>query len=388
MNNKEKDYLHTALKRYRQGTASAEEISFLEKYFDVFEEKESFFTAHDQNIQETLKAELKSNIDKEIGQYPETFSLAAKKRRWITYVAAAASVLLILAVGTYFTIGQKQYQQVSKTNDFVPGSNKATLKLADGREILLDTAANGAIAQLDGITITKNAAGEIEYKVNDVASTDVVAYHTITTPNGGRYHVVLPDGTKIWLNAGASLRYPTVFKGKTRAVEITGEGYFEVAKNKQMPFIVSCRNQKIEVLGTHFNINGYEDEDGIKTTLLEGSVKVSSPKASLTIEPGEQADLNTSSLTFQKLTVDVEQEIAWKNNLFSFKGDDIQTVMRQIARWYDVEISYEGSITDEKFYGQISRTSKLSEVFDILALSHVHFKSRGRQIVVSSANSR
>jgi ferric-dicitrate binding protein FerR (iron transport regulator) len=385
MKNKDKEYLQIALKRYREGTATADEIAFLEKYYTLFEEKDGFFDSNDEETQEALRAELKLRIDQEIDESSDTIPLRSERHSWIKYVAAA-SVLLILSISTYLIIGQKQYQQISKNNDFVPGSNRAILKLADGREILLDTAANGAIVKLDGITITKNAAGEIEYKVGDVSSADAVAYNTITTPNGGEYHVVLPDGTKIWLNASSSLKYPTVFKGKQRRVEITGEGYFEVAKNKQMPFIVSCRNQNIEVLGTHFNINSYEDEDGIKTTLLEGSVKVSTAKDALIIAPGEQAYLNPSILTLEKRTADVEQEIAWKNNLFSFKGDNLQTIMRQIARWYNVEVSYEGKLSDEKFYGQISRTSKLSEVFAILELNHVHFKSKGRHIVVSSGD--
>lgn len=382
MKNKEKEYLHIALKRYREGTATAEEITFLEKYYALFEEKESFFASHDQAIQDAVKADLKLNIDREINS-GESIPLRIEKRPWIKYFAAA-SVLLILSIGTYLMIGQKPYQRVSKTNDFVAGSNKAILKLADGSEILLDTATNGTIVKLDGLTITKNASGEIEYKASAVSSTQAVAYNTITIPNGGKYHVVLPDGSNVWLNSASSLRYPTIFNGKERLVEITGEGYFEVTKNKQMPFIVSCRNQKVTVLGTHFNINSYEDEDGIKTTLLEGLVKVSTAKDALLIEPGEQAYLNTSNLSIQKRAVDIAQETAWKNNLFSFKGDNLQAIMRQISRWYDVEISYQGNLGDQKFYGEISRTSKLSEVFAILELNNVHFKSKGRQIIVST----
>ncbi|SFH34044.1 FecR family protein [Pedobacter insulae] len=379
MEKKEKDYLRIALERYRLGTATADEIAFLEKYYAVFEEKESFFASHDQEMYETLNTELKSAIDQEINRSNESFSL----RPWVKYFAAA-SVLLILSISIYLTISQKPYQRVSKTNDFAAGSDKAILKLGDGTEILLDTATNGAIVQLDGLTITKNDAGEIEYKTNPTFSSDVVTYNTITIPNGGKYHVVLPDGSNVWLNAASSLRYPTIFKGKERQVEITGEGYFEVTKNKEMPFIVSCRNQKITVLGTHFNINSYEDEDGIKTTLLEGSVKVETAKDALLIKPGEQAYLNSSNLAIQKKAVDIAQETAWKDNLFSFKGDDVQSIMRQVSRWYDVEISYQGNITDQKFYGEISRTSKLSEVFAILELNNVHFKSKGRKIIVSS----
>ncbi|WP_316767588.1 FecR family protein [Pedobacter frigiditerrae] len=376
-------YFNVILRKYNQGLASAEEIEFLEKYYKLFDEKEGFLDLQQLETQEAIKNEIKNKVDENIDFLVKKRSLSIFNNPYFKYIAAA-SVLLILSVGSYLAFKTPVYEVVSKINDFAPGVNKATLELANGTKILLDTAVKGMIANLDGIKVYKNAAGEIEYKINSISSTDKVGFNTITTPNGGQYQVVLHDGSKIWLNAGSSLKYPTAFRDNDRTVTITGEAYLEVAKNKQMPFRVISGNQTIEVLGTHFNVNAYDDEVAIKTTLLEGAVKVLTDKASTIIAPGEQTYFNNSNGSLQKKAVDVEQEVAWKNGLFSFKGDDVKAIMRQISRWYNVEIEYTGPITDEKFYGQISRNSKLSEIFAILELNNLHFKSNGRKITVSN----
>ncbi|WP_316784951.1 FecR family protein [Pedobacter frigiditerrae] len=383
MEEKDLKYFNVILRKYNQGLASAEEIEFLEKYYKLFDEKEGFLDLQQLETQEAIKNEIKNKVDENIDFLIKKRSLSIFNNPYFKYIAAA-SVLLILSVGSYLAFKTPVYEVVSKTNDFAPGVNKATLELANGTKILLDTAVKGMIANLDGIKVYKNAAGEIEYKINSISSTDKVGFNTITTPNGGQYQVVLHDGSKIWLNAGSSLKYPTAFRGNDRTVNITGEAYLEVAKNKQLPFRVISGNQTIEVLGTHFNVNAYDDEVAIKTTLLEGAVKVLTDKASTIIAPGEQTYFNNSNGSLQKKAVDVEQEVAWKNGLFSFKGDDVQAIMRQISRWYNVEIEYTGPITDEKFYGQISRNSKLSEIFAILELNNLHFKSNGRKITVSN----
>jgi len=383
MEEKDLKYFNVILRKYNQGIASAEEIEFLEKYYKLFDEKESFLDSQEQEIQQEIKNDIKTKVDDRIDLLIQKRPLFPFNNQYFKYIAAAC-ILLMLSVGSYFAFKTPVYEVVSKTNDFAPGVNKATLELANGTKILLDTAAKGMIANLDGIKVYKNAAGEIEYKIQSAAATEEVGFNTITTPNGGQYQVVLHDGSKIWLNAGSSLKYPTAFKGNDRTVTITGEAYLEVAKNKQKPFKVISGNQTIEVLGTHFNVNAYEDEAAIKTTLLEGAVKVSTAKASTLIAPGEQTSFNNLNGSLQKKAVDVEQEVAWKNGLFSFKGDDVKAIMRQISRWYNVEIEYSGPITDEKFYGQISRNSKLSDVFAILELNNLHFKSNGRKITVSN----
>ncbi|TCC87264.1 FecR family protein [Pedobacter frigiditerrae] len=381
MEEKDLKYFNVILRKFNQGIASPEEVEFLEKYYNLFEEKESFLNCQTPQLQETIKHDIKNKVDAEINLQTKTSSLF--NNNYLRYFAAA-SILLVLSVTGYFALKSPTYQAIGKNNDFTPGVNTATLELANGTKILLDTAAKGVIAQLDGIKVYKNAAGEIQYKVQSAPEMEEVTFNTITTPKGGQYQVVLHDGSKVWLNAASSLKYPTAFKGKDRTVTITGEAYLEVAKNKQMPFKVTCGKQTIEVLGTHFNVNAYEDEATIKTTLLEGAVRVSADRNSTTIVPGEQTSYDYSAGSLQKKTVDVEQEMAWKNGLFSFKGEDVKAIMRQISRWYNVEIEYSGSVTDEKFYGQISRNSKLSEVFAILELNNVHFKSNGRKITVSN----
>lgn len=383
MEEKDIKYFNVILKKYNQGLASAEEVEFLEKYYTLFEEKESFLDAQPPKIQQEIKSDIKNKVDEKIDFLIQERTISLFNRKYFKYIAAA-SILLVLSVGSYFAFKKPVYEVVSKTNDFAPGVNKATLELANGTKILLDTAVKGMIANLDGIAVFKNAAGEIEYKIKSTSSSDKVGFNTITTPNGGQYEVVLHDGSKIWLNAGSSLKYPTAFKGNDRTVTITGEAYLEVAKNKLKPFRVISGSQTIEVLGTHFNINAYTDEASIKTTLLEGAVKVSSNNSSTIIAPGEQTSLLRSNGNLEKKSVDVEQEVAWKNGVFVFKGEDIKAIMRQIARWYDVEVEYEGTVTDEKFYGQIYRNSKLSEVLAILELNNLHFKSNGRKITVSN----
>lgn len=383
MEEKDIKYFNVILKKYNQGLASAEEVEFLEKYYTLFEEKESFLDAQPPKIQQEIKSDIKNKVDEKIDFLIQERPISLFNRKYFKYIAAA-SILLVLSVGSYFAFKKPVYEVVGKSNDFAPGVNKATLELANGTKILLDTAVKGMIANLDGIAVFKNAAGEIEYKIKSTSSSDKVGFNTITTPNGGQYEVVLHDGSKIWLNAGSSLKYPTAFKGNDRTVTITGEAYLEVAKNKLKPFRVISGSQKIEVLGTHFNINAYTDEASIKTTLLEGAVKVSSNNSSTIIAPGEQTSLLRSNGNLEKKSVDVEQEVAWKNGVFVFKGEDIKAIMRQIARWYDVEVEYEGTVTDEKFYGQIYRNSKLSEVLAILELNNLHFKSNGRKITVSN----
>lgn len=383
MENKDLTYFNIILNKYLQGTASADEIAFLEKYYNLFEDKESFLDSQDLQSQEAIKNDIKNKVDYQIDILDSKQPVHIFRNSFFKYFAAAC-VLLMLSFACYFTLLRPAAQPISKTNDFIPGKNKALLELANGTQIWLDTAAKGTIAEIDGITIFKNAKGEIEYKLKSTPIGEEIGFNTITTPNGGHYQVVLHDGSRVWLNAGSSLKYPTAFRGKDRTVSITGEAYLEVAKNKAMPFKVVTRNQTIEVLGTHFNINAYVDEDAIKTTLLEGAVRVNANGNVLSMAPGEQVSFDPQKGNLQKKTVDVEQEVAWKNGLFSFKGDDLQSVMRQISRWYDVEIEYNGPIADDKFYGQISRDSRLSEVFAILELNNVHFKSRGRKIIVSN----
>ncbi len=317
------------------------------------------------------------------------------KRTWYR-VAAAAIILLLLSVGGYFIFNRAAQKQIAQTekrqqpykNDIAPGGNKAILTLANGTQIILDSAANGALTQQGNTKIIKLDSGRLAYNALNEKPGEVL-YNTISTPRGGQYQIVLADGSKVWLNAASSLRFPASFTGKERKVELAGEGYFEVAKNAAMPFRVSVnpgspagRDMQVEVLGTHFNVNAYDDEGVIKTTLLEGSVKVSKGNDVGFIKPGQQARLYNSGHIKIIADVDAEDAISWKNGYFSFDKDDLPTVMRQIARWYDVEISYEGNIPKREFGGKIDRNSNASQVLKILEESKVHFRIEGKKIIV------
>ena len=207
-----------------------------------------------------------------------------------------------------------------------------------------------------------------------------VAYNTLTTPRGGQYHLTLSDGTSVWLNAASSIKYPIAFTGNERRVEITGEVYFEVEHNAAKPFRVICNGQTVEDLGTHFNINAYNDENAVKTTLLEGSVNVSAAGKNKMLKPGEQAQLQHGNIRIAD--VDVNKVAAWKNGLFQFNDDNIRDIMRQLGRWYDVDIKYEGNLPDWEFSGAIPRNANLSQVLDILSFVKVHFRIDGKTIVV------
>jgi len=270
-----------------------------------------------------------------------------------------------------------------KQNDFLPGKNTAILTLADGSTIVLDSAKNGALTSQGNTKVIKLNNGQLAYSSS--GATNEVLYNTMSTPRGGQYKLVLSDGSKVWLNAASSIHYPTSFPGNERKVEITGEAYFEVAHDAKKPFKVSVNNMEVQVLGTHFNVNAYRDERTINTTLLEGSVKVTKGSSMSILKPGQQAIIQQAG-DDKKITVenniDVEAVIAWKNGYFSFTNADMTAVMRQISRWYDVDIVYEGKIPDRKFGGEISRNLNASQALKILQASKVHFRIEGKKIIV------
>ena len=320
--------------------------------------------------------------------------------------AWAAVMLIIGSAGMlYFNKPFKSdlITEVSKKHDIGPGGNKAYLTLADGRRISLTDAVNGELVKQQGLVINKTADGQLVYTVassDSEGKKESQLFNTIETPKGGKYQINLPDGTKVWLNAASSLRYPTKFSGSTRMVELTGEGYFEVAslnsKNeasadktaRRIPFIVKSGMQEVQVLGTHFNINSYKDEGSIKTTLLEGRVRVvraaaktSASPEGVVLKPGEQSQLADHAINVKE--VDTESIIAWKQGDFIFDGDDLKSIMRKVARWYDVEVFYKGEFDKVKFGGVISRSKNISSVLGIMeSTGKIHFVVEGRQITV------
>jgi len=319
-------------------------------------------------------------------------------RSWLRFVAAAA-VVLFISTATFFLIrnSQKESTPINQTakhlkNDVAPGGNKAVLTLADGSTIVLDSAHNGALAQQGNTKVLKLNNGQLAYNLaGHKQSAATVLYNTISTPKGGQYQVVLPDGSKVWLNASSSLRFPTAFIGNERSVEITGEAYFEVAtlkisekESKKMPFIVKVNGAEVEVLGTHFNVMAYGDEGKIKTTLLEGSVNVKRGKANGLLKPGQEAELSFIQSNDKLLirSADLEETVAWKNGRFLFNNAEIRTIMRQIMRWYDVDVIYEGNVPERFFTANISRNTNLSELLKVFELSKIHFKIDGRKLIV------
>jgi ferric-dicitrate binding protein FerR (iron transport regulator) len=307
-----------------------------------------------------------------------------KRYRW---AAVAAIFLMVITSVVILNKQQEKNAYVASKKpvveqDRLPGGDRAVLTLADGSTILLDSASSGVLAHQGNTDIIKQSDGQIVYNSGDNEATEI-AYNLLQTPRGGKYKLVLPDGSKVWLNAASSLRYPAAFVGNERRVEITGEAYFEVTKDASRTFKVSLNNMEVEVLGTSFNVNGYSDEEEVKTTLLEGKVKVIANNNNIKyLTPGQQAQLKTTGTIAISNDVNLEEVVAWKDGFFQFENSDIKTVMRQLARWYDVEVSYKGSI-NKHFVGSISRDVKLSKVLSMLEQTgEVKFKIEGRNLVV------
>lgn len=380
------------IERYQSGKASPEDVQALNDWYRSFDDSHVAFTAAEGDTEAQLEERIKNRI---LHTLQERSAPADNRFRW-RMPAVAAAVLVLLSAALYFLLPYRslQQQQVSiaeqPVNDIAPGGNKAVLTLADGSTIVLDSASNGTISQQGNIQIQKLDNGLLAYTVNGrtITENDENFYNTITTPRGGQYQVTLADGTLVWLNAASSIRFPVVFTGAERKVTITGEAYFEVAKNAAMPFKVKAAASEIEVLGTHFNVNAYEDEASIKTTLLEGSVKVSATASSVKhapvlLKPGQQSSISKAGIISVQTDADTEEAMAWRNGRFQFRSADLQSILRQISRWYDVDVVYQGKV-DLHFTGQLARNANVSNVFEKLALTgEVNFRIDGKKIIVS-----
>lgn len=344
------------LEKYKAGAASEEEQAILESWYLNYEEEGPSALSMEKRL-----AAVDEVWQKLEGQPART------RRLWPRIAAAAAAILIILFVSLYYT-GRHQPEIVQQ--DITPGSNKAVLTLTNGRKIDLSSQKTGviintkALAYDDGTPI----AGD-----NDNRSPQLMALHT---PRGGTYQVVLPDGTKVWLNAASTLQFPASFVNQpARRIKLTGEAYFEVAPAAKQPFLVDAGTQQVQVLGTHFNINAYEEEDIPRTTLLEGSIRV----GQILLKPGEQA-AGTTKIT----DINVDEIVGWKNGYFVFENEQLPSVMRKIARWYDVDVQFKGDMPTDEFGGRVSRSSNLSEVLRKLELTNkVHFNINGRTITVT-----
>ncbi len=361
------------LKQFQEGNISEQGMQELIAWYDTFENDPGYTDGLTEELRHKNKEEqfnlLRAKIDsqRKVSIWPK--------------LMIAASTVIVLSLGLYFIIYRKSpaaETAFAQMEQFKPGGNKAVLTLSGGQKIVLDDAGNGKLAAQGNTTISKTADGKVVYGRE---SSSGAVMNTMTTPRGGQYHLVLADGTGVWLNAASSITYPSAFTGNTREVEITGEIYFEVAHNAARPFRVKSEGQTVEVLGTHFNINAYANESAVATTLLEGSVRVVSGNTSKIIKPGQQAQLKGSNISLRE--VDADEVVSWKVGYFDFTDADIQTVMRQISRWYDVDVVFDGPATTETFTGKIPRSFDLAKTIKVMQLSRsVKLTVEGRRIMV------
>lgn len=403
--------VHLLLIQHKGELTEVEQLE-LDTWTGASEANRQFVARCQDRVQVAASLEQLDKIDEEAAwqsfiaksglEYTYAPVVSIRRRKPWQWVAAAATIG-VLATGAYLFFnkgGTKTGPEVVTTykgEDIKPGTNKATLTLSDGRTITLDEAKDGTLAKEGGSAINKKGDALVydpEAKgANKAGSNTPISYNTVTTPRGGYYALTLPDKSKVWLNAEASIRFPTAFTGKERRVEITGEAYFEVAKRADQPFIVSINDVQVKVLGTHFNIRGYADEAAIKTTLLEGSVRVESAadnRQSAMLQPGQQAAIPISSQSNKSLqimvqTADVESVIAWKNGYFDFKAAPLSDILKEIKRWYeDIEAMEVKMPANEAFTATIPRNVPLSTMLTILEeTDRVHFEMKGKTIIVT-----
>lgn len=392
------------LKRFQSGDCTDAEKQLVEAWYaELINTGELEWEEGEQeSIQANAENWLLQNItNDELSYAPVRRMRTAAKAWW-----AAAAILVLMTGAAYYLYNKKRAALVAKKestlkNDVEPGSNKAVLTLANGATIVLDNMSNGVVAEEGNAKVMKPEDGQLLYEQDGDVEQSALAYNTLATPRSGQYQLVLPDGSKVWLNSESSIHYPIAFADNERRVQITGEAYFEVAKVKsgsgqRVPFIVEKGNMQIEVLGTHFNVNTYSDESAIKTTLLEGKVRIvrktGAVQQTAILAPGEQAVIRatqgkttrTDNDQIKVRKADVDNVVAWKNGLFHFESADIKTVMRQLARWYDVDVVYEGTaVKNEPLFVEVSRNTRLSDVLKVLQESgSAKFTIQGKKIIV------
>lgn len=376
-----KRYRYLASKWFNNTISENELIEFNDWYnsnLDTPLDIPNSFAASEPELEARMFKKLNDKFEAEVTTEDQEGKISGRlKIKWATRIAAAASIIIAVAAGLWLynarTI-KPQSQILSQTNDIAPGKNTATLTFSSGKTIQLSDKKKGIFINAsylkynDGSTVGSSASPEIS--AMGVAEGSLII---ATTPKGGTYQVVLPDGTEVWLNADSKLVFPSKFTGNNRVVTLTGEAYFEVAKNKSKPFIVNTGASKIEVLGTHFNIMAYKDEADNLVTLLEGAVKVNSGTAKVLLKPGQQAEIsrkNPSSIILNN-EIDTEQIIAWKNGYFMFANEPVESIMRKISRWYNVDIVYQDNLQDKALWGTVSRFKNVSEVLKRLELTGV-----------------
>ncbi|HVZ24412.1 MAG TPA: FecR domain-containing protein [Sediminibacterium sp.] len=388
------DSLLPLIEKYQSGTATPEEIVIINEWYRSFDDSATELTLAPGDTEELMESRVRERILASIREA----DLTEKKRiiqKRLRRLSVAAAILLVLGSGIFYLLRYNAQQAapafqaiVKKTPFLAPGGNKAILTLADNSTIILDSANNGVISLQGKIKVEKQADGQLVYMVGgrQINENDKAFYNTISTPRGGQYQVTLSDGTKVWLNAQSSIRFPVAFTGHERRVEITGESYFEVTRNPDMPFRVITRGTEVEVLGTHFNINAYINEPSIKTTLVEGKVKVSVAASGQIkfLSPGQQSSIADNGDISISNHADIEEALAWKDGYFQFHSTDLQAILRQLERWYDADVEYHGS-TGLRFSGQLNRSEDVKKLLEKIQLTgEVKFTLQGRKIIVTN----
>ncbi|TDQ79261.1 FecR family protein [Sphingobacterium yanglingense] len=364
------------LEKYKQGTCTEEERKLVEHYFNRTVQAS-------QEWPKLTKMQASAGKGKTIPSTHQATGILS--RLWKRYRIVAAACFLLLAGGlsyNYLFLNDEMTEVQAVNNDALPGGNKAILVLSDGKRVNVDDIGTAPLTLEGGVTVYRSEAGEISYKSTTVASGESVNYNQIITPNGGMYSVVLPDGTKVRLNAGTHLRYPNRFIGDQRVVELTGEAYFDVKSNPSKPFIVKSIGQEVQVVGTRFNIQAYDGQAKVRTTLAEGKINLKNISNGMvrSLVPGEQGEVDGKSLVVEP--TDLTVAMAWLNNTFVFKGKPIREIMLELSRWYDVEVDLE-NLPDETFYATLPRTVRLSKVLSALEeTSNLKFTIQGRRVKV------
>ncbi|HJT74183.1 MAG TPA: FecR domain-containing protein [Chitinophaga sp.] len=372
-------YYRELAEKWQNGIITPEERRILEEWYNQGQDEPVHIPPHFAKGEEEHKHRMLTSIRKKIAAQQKPV-----RRYW--YAAAAILLLCSIAGGYWLMTGRSRPTEAfTHSQTVTPGANKASLTLADGSVITLDSNTNKVLQQ--GISkVVNSAGGQLTYQVaGEEQNNALLVFNTLTTPRGGQYKLTLPDGSKVWLNAASSIRFPTAFAGQERKVEVSGEAYFEVAKAASMPFRVVTKGMTIEVLGTHFNVNAYEDDPENNTTLMEGRIKVivNDTHAEQLLQPGQQSKLGKDGSFHLLSNVDVEEALAWKNGYFQFNGENIRSVMKKLARWYDVDVEFRGNMDGKDFEGTISRFERIDEVLRILSMTGlVHFKTEGRRIIV------
>jgi ferric-dicitrate binding protein FerR (iron transport regulator) len=371
---------------YIRQTLSPEEHDELDRWVEESDENMQLFVelTDEENIEAGL-ADMK-RIDTAAAYQKISPKIPFRKKKstgkvWV--YAVAASVILLIIAGYFFMPSKNKEKQTTPLaatkNDLLPGSDKAVLTLGNGRKIILQDQGKGAFVYEEGLSVVKLDSGQIAYNGSDIKKN---VWNTLTTPRGGQYAVILSDGTRVWLNAASSLKYPAIFNARERKVELDGEAYFEVTHDKEHPFHVVSKNQDVTVLGTRFNVNAYSDEALVTTSLLEGKIQLTSQHQRSIVQPGEQFSVNVLGLIQKNPMPDMEEATAWRGELFHFKNAGIEEILKQVSRWYDAEIIYEGRV-EKHFNADISRKLPVSQLLNLLEKTGgVHFDIEGKKIKV------